>query len=237
MKIKIVYDNRIGKQGFETGWGFSALIENDDKTVLFDTGDSGKKLINNLNKLKVDINKIDALTFSHNHWDHTGGMEDFLTINKNAIVFLPHSFPDETKKLIKSLNHNFKIVGLKKEEILKNIFTTPAFKSFSKPEEQGLVLNTEKGLVLITGCAHPGILFMVREVKKLFSENVKFVIGGFHLKDTPMSEVKEILNELIKEEIEYFGPAHCTGDTAINLFKETTGNKFVKIGSGVEIEF
>jgi 7,8-dihydropterin-6-yl-methyl-4-(beta-D-ribofuranosyl)aminobenzene 5'-phosphate synthase len=55
MKVTIVYDNE-ANPGFKSGWGFSCLIETGEK-LLFDTGDSGRKLIYNIRQLKVQDRK------------------------------------------------------------------------------------------------------------------------------------------------------------------------------------
>jgi len=74
-QITIVYDNE-ANASLKSGWGFSCLIETEEK-ILFDTGDSGEKLIYNLRQLNIQPESIDAVVISHNHWDHTGGLEEF----------------------------------------------------------------------------------------------------------------------------------------------------------------
>ncbi len=90
MRVIIVYDNE-ANPGLESGWGFSCLIETQER-LLFDTGDSGDKLIYNLGQLNVQPESIAKVVISHNHWDHTGGLEEFLKVNNDAQVFHPKSF-------------------------------------------------------------------------------------------------------------------------------------------------
>lgn len=236
IRIKIIYDNRVYKEGFEKGWGFSCLIESNGKNLLFDTGGNGEKLIKNLYRFGVDIDKINVVTFSHNHWDHTGGIEQFLDSNRTASIYIPYNFPGKFEKLIRSSYHKTEIIGKTENEIIDDVFTTPVFNRFFKVREQALVIKSISGLNLITGCAHPGILYIVRRVKNIFSEKVKLVLGGFHLKRCLGFNVKKIVKGLIDEGVEYFAPCHCTGDKAIDIFKNVAGDKFIRIGSGMELE-
>ena len=80
----------------ESLWGFSVVISGAEKTILFDTGGSDV-LIENMKKLDIDPGTIDIVIISHNHWDHTGGLDSFLSINPNVTVYAPASFPEEFK--------------------------------------------------------------------------------------------------------------------------------------------
>ena len=82
MKITIVYDNQ-ADEGLKPGWGFSCLIETKEK-ILFDTGDSGENLIYNLRQLNIQPESVVAVVISHNHWDHTGGLKEFLKLNNSV---------------------------------------------------------------------------------------------------------------------------------------------------------
>jgi len=237
LNIKIIYDNRPSEDGWQTGWGFSCLVENRGKLLLFDTGDDGEKLLINLEKNGIELNNIEALTFSHNHWDHTGGAESFLKKNKSAKVFIPYNFPALFKTKTKLAGHFVETAGKVQTEIFPGIYTTPVFKRFMRTSEQGVVIKSSKGYALITGCAHPGIVFMVKKAKEIFKDTVKMVIGGFHFRALPAFTVRKIINKLKNEGVEYFAPAHCTGDKAIEIFQKECGEGFIRVGSGKNIEW
>jgi len=175
MKVTIVYNNE-ANPGFKSGWGFSCLIEADEK-LLFDTGNSGKKLIYNMKELNVVPETIDKVVISHNHWDHTGGLKYFLKANNHAQVFHPESFSKST-------------------EICAGIYSTGALGTFIK--EQSLVVNTEKGNVVVTGCAHPGLENIIEKSKEL--GKIYGVVGGFH----GFSKTEKL------QGIELIAPCHCT---------------------------
>jgi len=112
VKITIIYDNDAEK-GLEADWGFSCLIEN-EKTILFDTGANGRILLGNMEKLGIKAEDIDEVFISHSHFDHTGGLAEFLGINEKAKIYIPQSFRGlknrdvvEIKELLKIHNDIF----------------------------------------------------------------------------------------------------------------------------------
>lgn len=199
MKITIVYDNE-ANPGLRSGWGFSCLIEAKEK-ILFDTGDSGKNLIYNLRQLNIQPESVVAVVISHNHWDHTGGLKEFSKLNNNAKVFHPKSFSKPT-------------------EISPGVHSTGALGGLIK--EQSLVVNTQKGNLVITGCAHPGLGNILQVAKKL--GKVYGVIGGFH----GFSDFQQL------EDIELIGPCHCTRYS--KQIREKYPQKFKQVKAGVVIE-
>ena len=99
-------------------------------------------------------------------------------------------------------------------------------------KEQSLVIYTEKGLVVITGCAHPGIVKIVNKAKDLFNDYVLLVMGGFHLFGESKGEIENIVSSFRKLGVSYVGPCHCSGDTARQLFKKEYSENFINVGVG-----
>ncbi|MFP4027901.1 MAG: MBL fold metallo-hydrolase [Candidatus Brocadiia bacterium] len=81
IRITIVYDNNPYKKGLKTAWGFGCLVEGLEETILFDTGGEGDILMDNMKKLHVDPDDVDAVVISHIHQDHCGGLPAFLKHN------------------------------------------------------------------------------------------------------------------------------------------------------------
>jgi len=98
--------------------------------------------------------------------------------------------------------------------------------------EQSLTVKTAKGLVIITGSAHPGIISIVDNIRKKFNENIYFVIGGLHLKDKPITQTEEVIPRLKSSGIEKVAPLHCTGEIAQRLFKEAYGDNYLSLKMG-----
>lgn len=199
MKITIIYDNHSDNR-LRSGWGFSCLIEAKEK-ILFDTGDNGKDLIHNMKQLGIKPENINKVVISHNHWDHVDGLEEFRKSNHNAQVFHPKSFS-------------------KRSEISPSVYSTGALGTFIK--EQSLIVKTDKGNIVITGCAHPGLGKILKAAEPL--GGIHGVIGGFH----GFSDFKQF------EGIELIGPCHCTRH--ISRIRQIYPDQFKKIQAGSVIE-
>ncbi len=238
MKITVVYDNFRYSKGFKTGWGFSALIENGlGEKMLFDTGADAGKLIFNMEKFSGGINEIKAIAFSHLHWDHTDGTGGLLMANRTAKLYLPPLFEKKFKKPAESFNHEIKPIAKNGGRVMENCSLTPLYKKGEGPAEEGLIIKARDTAALVTGCAHPGILFMLKEAKKIAGRNIDMVMGGFHLKDSGVEEVEKLTSRLKEEGVRFFAPCHCTGEKQTEVFKRKCGGGFIKTGAGREVEF
>ena len=106
-------------------------------------------------------------------------------------------------------------------------------------DDQSLIFKIEgKGLVIVSGCAHSGIVNTVIHSRKLMEvEKLHAVIGGFHLKDSSREKIQQTINDLSAFNPEIICPCHCTGKEAIAMFKETFGEDCLAIKTGDIIEF
>lgn len=231
--ITIVFDNNPYKKGLQSGWGFSCLIEGMEKIVLFDTGADGAVLLGNMQKLGIAPERIETLVLSHEHSDHIGGVHDLLQKNRRLRVYLTASFPESFKE--KTKNYGAEFIEVEKPvEIIDGIYSTGEMEAWAK--EQAVIIRTPKGMVIITGCAHPGIVNIVKKAKALFEEEVLLVMGGFHLKSKDSSEIKMIISEMQKLGVRYTAPCHCSGDRARDLFLEAYGEHYIPVGVGKTID-
>lgn len=98
--------------------------------------------------------------------------------------------------------------------------------------EQSLILNTRAGLILITGCSHPGITNIIERAIMMFNKPVLFVFGGFHLESAPEDRIRKIINKFISCGVRKVGGSHCTGIRAMQLFKEAYGRNYIQMGVG-----
>ena len=99
-------------------------------------------------------------------------------------------------------------------------------------KKQALMIFTDRELIVITGCAHPGIVNILMTLQKLNAYKFFLVMGGFHLDAMPKSKVEEIITDLRKLGVVLVGPCHCTGDLARRMFKEEYGKDFLDVGVG-----
>lgn len=227
--LTIVYDNNPFDARLKTAWGFACLIETVETTMLFDTGGDGPTLMGNLAALGFDPRRVDAVVLSHVHSDHIGGLDALLNVNDHLTVFMPQSFPAEFKTRVSRRGAVVSASG--PMTITDHIRTTGELGT--SIIEQSLIVETDSGLVVITGCAHPGIVEIVRQAKRY--GDVSLVLGGFHLGDTSAQEIETIIVELKRLGVRKVAPCHCTGERATRQFKAAFGADFIQAGAGLQI--
>ena len=233
LTVTVLYDNYVAAAGLETDWGFACLVTGGEKVILFDTGTRGALLLENMKKLNVDSQLPEIIVISHNHRDHTGGLSSVLERKANVPVYLVASSSDE---LVEQVREQGGRVVLSKEpvEICKDAFVTGQMGESIK--EQALVLDTAQGWVLITGCSHPGIVEIVRKAKEMRHKDVSLILGGFHLLRHSDAELETVIRELKELGVRQAGPTHCTGDKAIERFRQAFAGDFVPMGVGKRLE-
>jgi 7,8-dihydropterin-6-yl-methyl-4-(beta-D-ribofuranosyl)aminobenzene 5'-phosphate synthase len=229
VSVTILYDNYVYAEGLKSDWGFSCLLTGTEKTILFDTGKKGELLLENIEKLKINPKDIEVVVISHNHWDHTGGLLAFLGKNSEVSIFLPPSCSDSFVQEVKGTGA--KVVTTDAPiEICKGVHLTGPMGE--QIIEQSMIVDTAEGAVVIAGCSHPGIVDIVRKSKAILRKDIHLVFGGFHLLPKSEAELKQIISEFKKLGVKKAGPAHCTGDRAIQMFKQAYGPDFVQMGVG-----
>ncbi len=97
-------------------------------------------------------------------------------------------------------------------------------------------MDTRQGLIVITGCAHPNVADMAERAQTYLGKKIYLLMGGFHLGGASSNEVKQIIQEFKRIGVVHVAPCHCTGDQAINQFKEAFGDDFISVGVGAVIE-
>lgn len=257
MKITILADNKIvSPRNLKAEWGFSALVEGSE-TVLLDAGFS--VAFENLTNLQKPMPS--KIVLSHGHYDHTSGLRPFLrdsTVYAHPDAFLPRFFEGRDigipfrKELIESsaklIEHKEPLEISKKiwalGEIPRNFETATLKDSFlirgNKKEkdevrdDQALAVKTDKGVVLLLGCAHSGLRNTVAWAEEVVGDEVKFIIGGTHLIAYSEEKIDEILKDM---KIDFIAPCHCTGFKAELLLAKIFGDRFKITGVGSEFEF
>jgi 7,8-dihydropterin-6-yl-methyl-4-(beta-D-ribofuranosyl)aminobenzene 5'-phosphate synthase len=230
LKITIVYDNNKYDPSLETKWGFSCLVEGLERTILFDTGGDSATLLGNIGKLKIDSAWVDVIILSHIHGDHVGGLNGFLEENNDVTVYLPESFPSSFKDEARAFGAEVLEVS-EAEELFSGVYTTGELGNGIK--EQSLIITTSRGLVVITGCAHPGVVNIVRKAKEMLVEKpVYLVMGGFHMTGAASSQIESVLEGFRQLGVKKVAPCHCSGDETRKLFREDYGEDYINIGAG-----
>lgn len=215
-RLTVIYDNK-ASQDFTGSWGFAALIETSRETLLFDTGWDGTLLLRHMNRLNIDPAGIGKLILSHQHWDHIGGLPEVLQANPGLEVYVPASF---SKNLKKEIEKRATLIEIKEPiEISQGIRSTGELGD--KVKEQALILSTEKGCYVLTGCAHPGLAAILDTASRY--GKVKGIIGGLH-----DNEEFERLRGM-----ELIAAGHCTVHR--EKIKEIFPAKFIEIEVGLRV--
>ncbi len=234
IKILMLYNNVGSSPGLVSKWGVSIWIENKETAVLFDTGGDPSTLRDNLVNCGVDIKKLSKIVISHNHWDHVNGLPVVLEkSNYMCDVFVPNS--DLT--FIEIKNPKARLTGIENPvQINDFLWSTGQMKGstwFGTIHEQSLAIIQNDSIYLLTGCAHPGIVKIVeRTINYLPDKRIDLIIGGFHLMRQSDHQIKEISSKLKRLRVKKIAPSHCTGDQAINIFKEEWQENFIDFNIG-----
>ncbi|MDQ2054625.1 MBL fold metallo-hydrolase [Halobellus sp. H-GB7] len=215
MEITVLYDNERARTGVHTGWGFSALVGDD---VLFDTGDDAAALGENMAALDVTPTDIDTVVLSHGHDDHVGGLPAVVEQNPEVDVVVP------TESLATTVSQSVPetvdvIAAGESTQVREGVVTTGAVGE--EIREQGLVCRFQRGAVLLTGCAHPGLESLLGAARDTAA--VVGVMGGFH--DFARLEALRRLD--------FVSPCHCTQkkQEITERFPDTT----VRCGTGLVV--
>ncbi|MFN4267594.1 MAG: MBL fold metallo-hydrolase [Fervidobacterium pennivorans] len=222
--------------------GFSILIEKSgEPTVLFDTGTTDV-FIKNASIFGKDLSKVEYIVISHGHYDHAGGLKYLTTFGKKFKVFLRKDafLPKYSGERFTGIDwesikdaFEFVIINEKLVKITNSIYAFgPAWmkNNFEEPdpnfqvikngekvrdffeEELNLVIDEGDGIILITGCAHRGIINIVQDAIELFGKKVRLLIGGFHLYKSPREKIQMVVSILRQLSIEQIIPLHCSGE-------------------------
>jgi len=105
-------------------------------------------------------------------------------------------------------------------------------------DDQALVVNVqEKGLVIIVGCAHSGIVNTVHQAQRLSGvSEIYAIVGGFHLQGASDERLDSTVNELMKLDPKTLRPGHCTGTKAICRLMQAFKDRCEPLCAGDVIE-
>jgi 7,8-dihydropterin-6-yl-methyl-4-(beta-D-ribofuranosyl)aminobenzene 5'-phosphate synthase len=235
--LSVVYNNVPGDPGMKASWGFSAWIEDSDGAVLFDTGSDGDTLLSNMTAAGLDLTRLHTIVISHEHGDHINGLPELTSKLKRQISLL---VPADIESTVRKLVPHADIVPVTGPQcITGEIWTTgplPGIHKGSALSEQSLVITRDEKLWVITGCSHHGIDKIADFVKSHFPGNeIELMTGGFHMSQFDENEIQATISHLRAARVKLIGPSHCTGDSAINAFRETWKENFLDLGLGASL--
>lgn len=226
MLLAVLVDNHRYRPGLETAWGLSILLESGGTVVLFDTGPSPSILLHNARVMGFNLSRVGVVVISHRHLDHCGGLQ---AVPRRVRLYIP---PDQwLREYAERLGFKPVIVN-STTEVAPGVYVLKPL--LGPPWEVALAVRTGRGVVVVTGCAHPGVVGFVREALRL--GHVYMVIGGFHLAGAPPSTIRRVVEELIGMGVEKIAPIHCSGEEIVRYLEERHPGVLVRAGAGYTVE-
>jgi len=247
------------------------VIDGKPHFCLFDFAADANGVMKNMNLLKIDLAKVEALGISHDHWDHQAALLEVLKAKKDDFqkgipLYVGEEFftgtyqrrPDGRIVSLLALNRAevealgfVKIIEIrgptpiipgaylpgKVEQVTDYEKVPPGFVAKKGndyvqelfPGEQAVILNAKgKGLVVVSSCAHRGIVNTVRHAQKMTGiEKVYLVLGGFHLTNAKPELIQKTVADIKAINPQYIVPTHCTGFQAITAFAREMPEQFI----------
>jgi len=216
-------------------WGYAALVEADGKSILFDTGRKPETVLKNAEELGIDLSTVEDVFLSHNHGDHTGGLvtlrKALKQINPKAIsrvhvgegIFNQRvNFRNRMLEIKEELEADGVEFIIYKEniELFPGLWITGPIERIH-PEKNYLVINTEKGFIVVAGCGHAGLINTLEHVHaKIYQKNIHAIIGGFHLVTATDEQLEWTAGHLKEFGVSKIIGAHCTGINSLYALKD-----------------
>lgn len=260
-RIVNLYDAFGDVEGTTKDWGYAAIVEYEGHTILFDSGRNADTFAKNAAALSADLKRVEIAVLSHDHMDHYAGLYHLLEVNPRLKLYLPDDgnlgaqhvlkqYPPSTGRFWKA---DVAYVDAPRE-VLPGVTLVPTTSPYlgrydryppndKNPEMDGLPevsmsLRTPKGEVIVVGCSHSGVENIVEATKKHTKREVELVVGGFHMLPYTPERVSGFVKQMKDDlRVHRVAPAHCTGETAMKLFKEAYGDKCTPAGLGSTVLF
>lgn len=242
--------------------GLSLYIETAGHKLLMDTGAS-EKTADNAARLGIDLSGVDTVILSHGHYDHTGGLLWIAELAPDAELYLQKAACGQfyhgekyigIDRRILDLPHLHLLDGDSQPDAELSLFTCEqdicqsggglteyrdgAYVPDTFCHEQSLVITENGRRILLSGCAHCGIVNILARFRARYHAAPDAVVSGFHMPQVnTLAErlaVEETARELVRYPTVYY-TGHCTGHSAFELLRPTLGTQLRRLHSGDEL--
>lgn len=269
MRVTVLAEDTAGCDGVTAEHGLSLLVTASGKTVLCDAGRSDATW-HNAAVLDAPLDDVCAAVLSHGHYDHSGGFSAFLTAHPAVPLYMRRGADGDffhgeryigIDKALATLPQTKQIddAGVTRVDDVLSLFGGFGM-TFPRPagnaeltvrdtageradtffHEQAAVITEGERRVLISGCAHSGILNILERFSALYGGMPDAVFSGFHTaQSTPYTAdeaaaVRALGRALAATGVTFY-TGHCTGDEAFALLKEEMGERLCSLTCGKTI--
>lgn len=242
LTIQVLLENKLHRHAENTlraKAGLSLLVHDEETTILFDTGPDDS-FRHNAALMNVDLSNLTATVLSHGHYDHCGGVPwlpdnsriichpDIANERYSALTLFGH--PRKIKKLSLDIDYSRHRMEYTSTPLhISSRFMWSGEIVVDKPQAYGiiggktaavdyvidegvLIYKSDRGLIIITGCGHRGIINIVRHCQNITGvDHIHALFGGFHLRCAPPRELWQVRQFLKKQKPDKLMGCHCTG--------------------------
>jgi len=237
VRVLTLVDNDVWQNGLKSEWGLSFYVETrrseEGFKILMDTGSSFSTLSENSSSLGTPIEDVDAVFISHWHGDHCGALLDVLALQKGSTpVYAPSQNASSTYRMCDVGG----VINVCDDPVLIERGVISTGRVGSGLSEHALLVHVKnKGLVVLVGCGHPGMMNIVKQAREVSGvELIYAVLGGFH-NISSKNEIELLVDFLIDAGAMLVSPCHCTLDASRRYMEKMLGDRFVRNGSGRKI--
>ena len=228
--------------------GFAVLIETGSRMILFDTGRRGRYLLNNLNALSIEPEKIDKAVISHGHANHTGGIEDLLKNRAGVLrIYAPGSaigggniFGKKGIRIKEAFSNKAEIHEINDwTEVSDKIFASCPMDIGGGLSEVFIVIMSKKGPIVISACSHAGVDAVMEAVKERFGSYPQTYIGGVHIGNKEKEKANRIAASFSEKKCTDLRLNHCTGVKGMMYLRTNLGLKGVNdfyVGMSITVD-
>lgn len=267
MRLVTVIEDMCGNPACAFEHGLCIYVETEKHKLLLDTG-ATEAFAENAEVLGIDLGQVDTVVLSHGHYDHSGGILEFCRHNQTAQLFMQRKAARDYYHGERYIGIDKEILKLKSMYLLDGDYRIDEelylFSGIQgrrlRPRgnqalsclldgrrvqddfshEQCLAVTQEGKDILLSGCAHNGILNVLERYESLFHKMPDIVVSGFHMMkkteydEEEIEDIKETARELKKLNTLFY-TGHCTGERAFAIMKQIMGEQLRAVHSGEEI--
>ncbi len=229
LEITVLVDDRsIDEVKLKPTHGISLYIETMGHYILFDTGPNPDILRNNSESLDIDLSLLDVVIVSHVHTPHTGGIPFIGWVAPSTKTYIPYAAGPYFEQIVMK-NGLVPIEVIDWIKILPRVYISKPY--YGPPWEHFLIIDSDRGLIIFSGCMHPNYKEVLSSIYEYFSKDIYTIIGGFHLVSAPERFIKSIADYLSSVST-YVVPLHCSGVKFIEYMVMKYPEKLIKAMAG-----